>query len=96
MTRKLKFRPAARRDVKRLAAFLGEAPQAVADALIDILESEATRLARTPFIGRPLRDTPLREWIVRYGRSAYIIRYAVSDTAVTITRIWHGKEDRPR
>ncbi|KAF0182149.1 MAG: type II toxin-antitoxin system RelE/ParE family toxin [Hyphomonadaceae bacterium] len=96
MTRALKFRPAARRNVKRLAVFLGEAPESIADALIRKLENETDRLRRTPFIGRPLRDTPLREWITRYGRSAYVIRYTVSDKAVTIVRLWHGKENRPR
>lgn len=82
--------------MKRLAAFLGGAPESIADALIRKLETETDRLRRTPFIGTPLRDTPLREWITRYGRSAYIIRYAVSDEAVTIVRLWHGKENRPR
>lgn len=96
MTRKLKFRPAARRDVKRLAEHFAEAPESVAETLIRKLERETDRLTRTPYIGRSLRETPVREWVVRYGRSTYIVRYVVLDDAVLITRIWHGKEKRPR
>ena len=38
----------------------------------------------------------LRETVVLYGKSSYLVRYRVTDDAVIITRIWHGKENRPR
>jgi len=42
-------------------------------------------------------DVPgARELIVRFGRSAYVLRYAYSATAneLVVLRIWHGRESR--
>jgi plasmid stabilization system protein ParE len=38
----------------------------------------------------------VRQLVLRYGKSGYVIRYRVTDEAVIISRIWHGKENRPR
>jgi len=35
-----------------------------------------------------------REINIPFGHSAYVIRYRVKDQRVTITRIWHGLEQR--
>jgi len=38
----------------------------------------------------------LRQLILRYGKSAYVVRYIVLENTIIITRIWHGRENRPR
>lgn len=95
MTRRARFRPAARRDLKRLAAFLADAPPAVAEEMVRRLEARVERLTRFPFMGRPLKHGELREAIVPYGKSRYVIRYKVTETTIQIVRIWHGRENRP-
>lgn len=53
------------------------------------------RLTRLPFLGRPMSHGGLRETIVPYGKSRYVIRYKVTETTIQIVRIWHGRENRP-
>lgn len=83
-------------DLKRLREFLHDKnPQAVrraALALIGAIDS----LADAPERGRPSGVPGLRELIVPFSASAYVIRYAVrADRGeVVIIRIWHGREDR--
>jgi len=64
--------------------------------MVSRLEQRVERLKRFPFMGRKLKQGGLRETVVPYGRSRYVIRYLVMDDAVIIVRIWHGKENRPR
>ena len=49
-----------------------------------------------PDRGRASGIPGIRELIVPFGRSAYVVRYFRSARfdAVTILRIWHGREDR--
>lgn len=58
------------------------------------LEARVEQLRSFPFVGRPVSNTPLRETIVPYGKSRCVIRYQVSDDAIVIVRIWHGRENR--
>jgi plasmid stabilization system protein ParE len=55
----------------------------------------ATSLRDAPRKGRPLGKI-YRELIVRFGKSAYIIRYRIEDSKQTVfvVRIWHGRERR--
>ena len=87
---------AAAADLERLHAFLadknpGAARQAAA-ALIAAVES----LDAFPERGRPTGVRDIRELIVPFGRSAYVMRYAHSAATeeVVILRIWHGREAR--
>ena len=42
------------------------------------------------------REHGIRELYVKFGKSAYVIRYHVKDEAVVIVRIWHGRQNRQR
>jgi plasmid stabilization system protein ParE len=44
----------------------------------------------------PTEDLDIRQIVIRFGASGYIIRYTIlHETAdVLITRIWHGREVR--
>ena len=87
---------AAAADLERLHEFLADknpdaARQAVA-ALVAAVES----LQVFPERGRPSGVRNIRELIVPFGRSGYVLRYAYSAAAdeVIVLRIWHGREER--
>jgi plasmid stabilization system protein ParE len=96
MTRRIELRPAAERDLDRLVAFMLELDERAADKRERGLRAALRRLGERPFLGRPGKGHNMRERVIKFGKSSYLIRYRVTDEAVVITRIWHGKEDRPR
>jgi len=58
-----------------------------------LLEHAIANLADHPLRGRRVGITT-REINVPFGQSAYVIRYRIRDDQVTVTRIWHGLEER--
>jgi plasmid stabilization system protein ParE len=44
----------------------------------------------------PTGDADVRQIVVRFGSSGYIVRYVVlpENENILITRIWHGREAR--
>jgi plasmid stabilization system protein ParE len=94
MSRRVELRPAAERDLDRLVAFMVKLDQRAADKRERGLREALRRLGERPFLGRPGKRPNMRERVLKFGRSSYLIRYRVTDDAVVITRIWHGKEDR--
>jgi len=93
---KLIVAPEAAADLKRLRAFLADknptAAQRAAGALINAIQS----LDTFPDRGRPTTIEGVRELIVPFGNSAYVLRYAhLPDVEeVIVLRIWHGREQR--
>jgi plasmid stabilization system protein ParE len=49
-----------------------------------------------PIAARPSSIVGLRELIVPFGRSAYVVRYAplTEREEIVVLRIWHGREQR--
>lgn len=94
MSRRIELRQAARRDLLRLVEFVANLDERAGAKREDALEAALKRLGKTPFIGRPGATPNTREHTIRFGRSSYLIRYLVTDDAVIIVRIWHGKESR--
>lgn len=94
MSRRVELRPAAQRDLDRLAAFIAKLDERAADKRERGLREALRKLGQRPLIGRPGPAPGLRERVLKFGRSSYLIRYLVTDDAVIIIRIWHGKEDR--
>jgi len=47
-------------------------------------------------LGTPTADAEIRQMVVRFGASGYIVRYtAVPETGdILVTRLWHGREAR--
>ena len=47
-------------------------------------------------MGMPTKDAGIRQIVIRFGTSGYIVRYNVrAETKdIVITRIWHGREAR--
>ena len=72
-----------------------EQPDAARRALASIWTA-INRLQEFPELGMSTEDANLRQIVVRFGASGYIVRYAVlrEDGNILITRIWHGREAR--
>lgn len=93
---KLVVSPAAAADLVRLYEFLAEknptAAERASAALINAIES----LDIFPERGRPSGRPNVRELIVPFGRSNYVLRYAYREGTeeVFVFRIWHGREER--
>ena len=93
---KLVIAQAALADIERLHAFLApnnpSAANRAAKALIDAVQS----LAVLPERGRPSGIPNMRELIIPFGRSAYVLLYTYSAQAdeVVVHRMWHGREMR--
>jgi toxin ParE1/3/4 len=83
-------------DIVRLRQFLQDKePQAAQDATL-ALQNAIRSLEIFPGRGRPSGLSGVRELLVPFGRSAYLLRYG-HDSArktVIIIRVWHGREAR--
>jgi plasmid stabilization system protein ParE len=88
--------PDAVEDVERLRTFLDQSnPDAARRALASIWTA-IDRLQEFPDLGMSTEDADIRQIVVRFGSSGYIVRYAAmpADRNILITRIWHGREAR--
>ncbi|WP_063533137.1 type II toxin-antitoxin system RelE/ParE family toxin [Burkholderia sp. MSMB1589WGS] len=87
------WHPDALEDVARLYDFLATNSPAAARRAAQIIVDAADLIAENPGIGAPRAE--FREWMARFGRSSYVIRYAVLDAGdVLVTRVWHSREHR--
>jgi plasmid stabilization system protein ParE len=87
---------AAAADLSRLRAFLLERhPQASQRAVAAIIRA-IDSLHVFPERGRPAPVAGMRELIVPFGRSAYVVRFAfdAARDELVVLRIWHGREER--
>jgi plasmid stabilization system protein ParE len=93
---KLTVSQTARADLTRLHAFLADKNPAAGGRLIAALATAIQSIHTFPERGRPSGTPNIRELIVPFGRSGYVLRYAYSaqtDEAVVL-RISHGREAR--
>lgn len=91
---RLNWTPSALRNVARLHAFLAPKSRVAAKRAVRAIRQGVKELARHPEIGRPVEELPpeIREWIIPFGDSAYVVRYQYQFGAVTIVAVRHGKE----
>jgi toxin ParE1/3/4 len=90
------FSPDALADVERLRTFLDRANPGAARRAVAVILNAIERLQEFPELGMPTGDADIRQIVVRFGSSGYIVRYTVmkATTDIFITRIWHGREAR--
>ena len=88
--------PDAVEDVERLRLFLDQHNPGAAQRALASIWRAIERLEEFPNLGMRTEDAELRQIVVRFGASGYIVRYAVLTEAqdILITRIWHGREAR--
>jgi toxin ParE1/3/4 len=87
---------AALADLTRLHTFLADKSPTAAARAIAALHEAVLSLDLFPERGRPSGAPNVRELIVPFGRSNYVLRYAYREQAgeVVVLRIWHGREER--
>lgn len=88
--------PAATRDLQRQHQFLAALDEEVAKRAIQAIVKAGGSLAQNPKRGRTIDEANgLRKLPVRFGRSGFVIHYAVIFEEVVILRVFHGRENRP-
>ena len=95
MPRSVRYLRSAEADLERIIAFLSKETAGRAERAIDRLERGFENLSVFPEMGAAIGGG-LRQMVIRDRWNAVVARYRVLDTAILITRIWHGLEDRPR
>jgi plasmid stabilization system protein ParE len=88
--------PDAVEDIERLRSFLDQNNPDAARRALATIWTAIDRLQEFPELGMSTEDADIRQIVVRFGASGYIVRYAVlrEDGNILITRIWHGREAR--
>lgn len=93
MTR-IAWSPQAIEDLVRLRSFLAaKNPRAATEAIV-VIHKRVKELVLFPNSGRFARESggSIREWLVPYSNSGYVILYEVADGEVTIARVRHMRE----
>jgi plasmid stabilization system protein ParE len=90
------FSPDAVEDVQRLRTFLDQKNPGAARRALTVIWTAIERLQEFPHLGMLTEDADIRQIVVRFGSSGYVVRYAVlsEEDNILITRIWHGREAR--
>jgi plasmid stabilization system protein ParE len=83
-------------DLERLRSFLAKTNPAAAGRAATILASAIQSLDTMPKRGRPSELPNIRELIVPFGQSAYVLRYtySIENQEIVVLRVWHGREAR--
>jgi plasmid stabilization system protein ParE len=87
--------PSAEKDLLRLVSSMGD-PQSSRPArrALKRLRDSFAILAEFPGIGVAVRGD-YRQHAVRFGKYGFVVRYRATHDAILITRIWHGRQNRP-
>lgn len=96
MNWQVRYTPAARDDLKRLYGFLLEQDAAAARRALASIVKGVALLRQFPFTCRKVDpDNPLlRELLVSFGNSGYILLYEIEDQRhITILAVRHQRED---
>ena len=90
------FSPDAVEGIERLRSFLEQASPATTQRAMAAILTAIERLTEFPSLGMSTGDADIRQIVIRFGASGYIVRYAVMVEGgdILITRIWHGREAR--
>jgi toxin ParE1/3/4 len=82
-------------DVERVRNFIGDDGQA--RRALAAIWTATERLEDFPNLGRPTDDPDIRQIVVPFAGTAYIVRYSVLTVGtLLVVRIWHGREARDR
>lgn len=91
---RVRFAPAALRDLERLREFLRLKNPAAARRAGETILKSIKLLGQQPQIGRPIEDMPaeFREWLIDFGDSGYVALYRFDGNEVTILAVRHQRE----
>jgi plasmid stabilization system protein ParE len=90
----LAWTAAAAWSLERLYDFLAKKDPESAARATRAVHKGSLALSSHPEIGRLFDDTApdLREWIIPFGNSAYVLLYRYDEMQVTVLAIRHGRE----
>lgn len=91
---KVIFSPSARAYVAREGAFLRERNRSAADRFRHDVNQFVRTLGQLPLMGQEATDLPFRN-TRRFVLGDYLIHYQLSDPAIVILTIRHGRERPP-
>ena len=89
----LRWTTSAERDLVRLHAFLATINLHAAAQVVQQLVAGAEQLIQYPQLGIKLEEFSPRD-VRRLIIGDYELRYELTDEAIYILRLWHGREDR--
>lgn len=89
----LRWTTSAERDLVRLHAFLATINPRAAAQVVRQLITGAEQLIQYPQLGVKLEEFLPRD-VRRMIIDDYELRYELTDEAIYILRLWHGREDR--
>jgi plasmid stabilization system protein ParE len=83
-------------DIERLRTFLDEKEEAAEQHAVAVLRRAVGSLEIFPGRGRPSGIPGVRELVVPFGHSAYLVRYFHNREreTVVVIRVWHEREAR--
>ena len=83
-------------DLERLHQFLAEREPGAARRAAASLNAAIQSLTELPNRGRPSGIPRIRELVVPFGHSTYVLRYTydAQSARVVVLRIWHSRELR--
>jgi len=83
-------------DVERLRTFLDQSNPDAARRALKLIWTAIERLQEFPALGMPTEDGDIRQLVIRFGASGYIVRYVnIPESGdVLVLRVWHGREAR--
>ena len=90
---KLRWTTSAERDLVRLHSFLATINSRAAAQVVRQLVGGAEQLIQYPQLGIRLEEFSPRD-VRRIVIGDYEMRYELTDEAIYILRLWHGREDR--
>jgi plasmid stabilization system protein ParE len=91
---RLKWSEPALLDVARLHEFLATNNRDAAQRAVKAIRQGMKALAKHPKIGRPVEDMApeFREWLIQFGRAAYVALYHYDGKQIVILAVRHGRE----
>lgn len=92
--RSILFLRSAERDIVLIGEFLSRETPGRAHRAVDMLIRRTRILADFPDIG-VAAEAGLRQMVLKDRWNTFVVRYRVTETAILITRIWHGSQNRP-
>jgi plasmid stabilization system protein ParE len=82
-------------DLDRLITFLSSSDADLAAKAVQKWVAAAVLIGKYPMIGKSFNDgTDRREYVIPFGKGAYVIRYRYNDEQLAILRVFHSAEDR--
>ena len=99
MSYRIRFTDEARADLKRLYAFALEADDCDwlhAERSIETIEAGLASMENFPYACRKAgegHDPFLRELLIGFGGSGYVVLYRIGEETVTVAAVRHQRED---